>query len=327
LIAPWHRIARQARLLALLLAAMACAASHAGAPSPVADNPLPLNVGNGVYMFRGAVGEVDPANLGRVGNAGFIVGDLGVIAVDTGTSYLHGVALLQAIKRVTDKPVRLALVTHTRQEFLFGAAAFRERGIPVRMQRHAAGLMAARCETCLKTLKRVLGDEAMLGTTMFEPDQVFDDSHQLDLIGRPVQVLYFGHSSGPGDIAVFDPASGVLFAGGLLDQERIPDVQDSERPGWAEALAALKRWPIRAIVPGHGPASPPDLVDSNLRYLHQLDTRLRELLRKDAALSEVPDGAALPEFERWDQYDTIHRRNASVWFLRLEREQWAKPQE
>jgi glyoxylase-like metal-dependent hydrolase (beta-lactamase superfamily II) len=328
LIAPWHRIARQARLLALLLAAMASAASHAGAPSPVPDNPLlPLNVGNGVYMFRGAAGEVDPANQGRVGNAGFIVGDAGVIAVDTGTSYLQGLALLQAIERVTDKPVRLALVTHTRQEFLFGAAAFRERGIPVRMQRHAAALMAARCENCLKTLKRVLGDEAMRGTTMFEPDQVFDDSHQLDLIGRAVQVLYFGHSSGPGDIAVFDPASGVLFAGGLLNQERIPDVQDSELPAWTEALAALKRWPIRTIVPGHGPASPPDLIDTNLRYMHQLDTRLRELLRKDAALSEVPDGAALPEFERWDQYDTIHRRNASVWFLRLEREQWAKPQE
>jgi hypothetical protein len=28
----------------------------------------------------------------------------------------------------------------------------------------------------------------------------------------------------------------------------------------------------------------------------------------------------LPEFTGWDQYDTIHRRNASIMYVRLERE-------
>ena len=61
----------------------------------------------------------------------------------------------------------------------------------------------------------------------------------IDAIGRPVQVLYEGHSSGPGDIAVLDPRSGVLFAGGLLDQGYIPDVQDGDLATWSAALA---RW-------------------------------------------------------------------------------------
>jgi len=34
----------------------------------------------------------------------------------------------------------------------------------------------------------------------------------------------------------------------------------------------------------------------------------------------VADASELPEFETWDQYDTIHRRNASVAYLRVERE-------
>ena len=99
-------------------------------------------------MVQGARGEVDTDNLGRIGNAGFIVGDTGVLAIDTGTSYRHGVALLALIRRVTDKPVLLALITHTRQEFLFGAAAYREQGIPIRMHRKAAGLM----QVALRTL-------------------------------------------------------------------------------------------------------------------------------------------------------------------------------
>ena len=310
----------------LLLAALVTIAAGCATPagSTAAQAPVALKVAEGVYMLPGSRGEVDTGTLGRIGNAGFIIGDSGVIAIDTGTSYLHGVALLNAIAKVTDKPIRLALITHTRQEFLFGAAAYRERGIPIHMHRKTAELMVARCEGCLKTLKRVLGEDAMRGTVMFKPDEVFDQAPLLRLIGRPVQVLHHGHSSGPGDIAVLDLQSGVLFAGGLVDHLRVPDVQDSLLPGWRRALAALRALPIQNLVPGHGPSATADSIDAVQRYLAQLEARVLELIRSGAALSDVPDSAALPEFKDWDQYDIIHRRNASVLFVRMEREQMFK---
>ena len=306
------------------VAGMALLASTVWAEMPAVPSEPPsalIELAAGVYMLPGAAGEVDASNLGRIGNAGFIVGGTGVIAIDTGTSYRHGVALLAAIRHVTDKPVRLALITHTRQEFLFGASAYREQGIPVHMHRQAANLMRSRCERCLKTLRQQLGEDAMQGSAMFKPDQEFDDTHTTDLIGRQVQVLYFGHSSGPGDVAVLDLPSGVLFAGGLLDHLRIPDVQDSQLDGWARALKALKALPIKTVVPGHGPAAPATAIASVERYLAQLRARVLALLHSGAALSDVPDAANLPEFAHWDQYETIHRRNASVLFVRLEREE------
>jgi hypothetical protein len=192
--------------------------------------------------------------------------------------------------------------------------------------------MASRCDGCLKTLKRVLGEDEMRGTTMFKPDQVFDAGFDagfdktplLNLIGRPVQVLYFGHSSGPGDIAVLDTNSGVLFAGALVDHLRIPDVQDSELPAWHAALKQLSALPLQRIVPGHGPAASADGIATVQRYLTQLEARVLELLRSGAALSDVPDAADLAGFKGWDQYDIIHRRNASVLFVRMEREQMFK---
>lgn len=283
--------------------------------------PHAVEVARGVYMLPGAPGEVDAITLGRNGNAGFIVGPDGVLAIDTGTSYAHGKLLLAEIARVTPKPVRQVLITHTRQEFLFGALAYRERGVPIGMHRQAAQLMAARCENCLKTLRRVLGEDAMRGTAMFKPDLVFDAGFDLDLIGRPVRVLYFGHSSGPGDIAVLDAATNVLFAGGLLDWKRIPDIQDCDLDGWRRALATLRSMPLAAIVPGHGPVAGRDAVEAIERYLTQLESRVLELLKGGAALSEVADAATLPEFQDWDQYDTVHRRNASVLFVRKERQQ------
>jgi len=283
-----------------------------------------VEVAAGVYLLPGASGEVDIDNLGRIGNAGFIVGDGGVVAIDTGTSYRHGVALLAAIRRVTDKPVRLALITHTRQEFLFGAAAYREQSIPIHMHAKAAGLMRARCERCLKTLNQLLGEDAMRGTVMFKPDLEFEHSQTIDIIGRRLQLLYFGHSSGPGDVALLDLQSGVLFAGGLLDERRIPDVQDADLDGWTQALQALRSLPVTVVVPGHGPVASVKVIDSLERYLAQLRARVLALLQSGTALSEVPDAASLPDFAQWDQYDTIHRRNASVLFVRHEREQLFK---
>jgi glyoxylase-like metal-dependent hydrolase (beta-lactamase superfamily II) len=301
----------------------AATAAHAGDVAPVE----PVELAAGVYMLPGSSGEPDAGNLGRVGNAGFIVGRTGVLVIDTGTSYLHGRALLDAIRKVTDRPVRMALITHTKQEFLFGALAFREQGIPIAMHQAAADLMASRCETCLKTLRSTLGEEAMRGTAMFKPDITFTDAQSFDAatpIGRPIQLLHFGQSSGPGDIAVFDPRSRTLFAGGLLDSKRIPDVIDSDLPRWREALRTLQALPAEVIVPGHGPDGGKRMVEQVDRYLDQLATRTRELQRNGVPLSEVPDATPLPEFAAWDQYDTVHRRNAALLYLRYEREQLYK---
>lgn len=302
----------------LLAALLASAGGCATAPAP----GRAVEVADGVYLLPGSGGVADASNLGRIGNAGFVVGPRGVLVVDTGTSYLHGQALLAEIARITPQPVRVALVTHTRPEFLFGGGAFQARGIPVRMHERTARLMASRCETCLKQLRQVLGDAPLAGTTMYKPEQTHAEGEDLGtpLIGRPVRVLYFGHSSGPGDVAVLDTTSATLFAGGLLDQRRIPDIQDSELEGWRRALAQLKALGVRTVVPGHGPAASSALVDTVDRYLAQLETRVRGMVAAGDSLLGVADAADLPEFEGWDQYDTIHRRNASIAFVRFERE-------
>ena len=308
----------QSRALCWLFACTLIAGCASAVP------PLPagraVELAPGVYMFAGASGAADERNLGRIGNGGFIVGEHGVIVVDAGSSYAHGRERLAAIREVTAQPVRVVLVTHARPEFLFGGAAFRERGIPVRMHSRTAGLMASRCETCLKTLHQTVGDPAMDGTVMYQADQDFEASHRLDLIGRPVRVLSFGHSSGPGDSAVFDERSGVLFAGGLLDARRVPDIQDSDLEGWTKALRELRALRPRMVVPGHGAASSVTLTDTVERYLEHLQAHVRALVSAGTSLLNIAEAGELPEFESWDQYDIIHRRNTAIAFLRFERE-------
>jgi glyoxylase-like metal-dependent hydrolase (beta-lactamase superfamily II) len=313
---------RPAVLLGLAVLLVACAAAPAFLAGP--GGPHPIELAAGVYMMPGAAGVADETNLGRIGNAGFIVGSEGVLAIDTGTSYAQGRALLDAIGQVTDKPVREVLVTQVHPEFVFGGAAFRERGIPVVMHDEAARLMTSRCNVCLRQLHVTVGDEPLARTETYSADRSFTEPHRVTELGRPVQVLYYGHSSGPGDVAVFDESSGVLFAGGLLDNQRIPDIQDADLEGWKRALAALRSLPLRHVVPGHGAVASPALVDTVERYLVQLEGRARALAQAGTDLMAVPDATALPEFSGWAQYDTIHPRNATIAYLRFERELFFK---
>lgn len=314
------RLTRRRLLGAAVSAGVAACASPGDAAAARAQR-----LADGVWLLPGRPGIADVHNLGRIGNTGFIVGPTGVLAIDTGTSRAQGEAVLAAIRSVTDQPVRFALVTHTRPEFLFGGNAFQAAGIPVVMHARTARLMASRCETCLKQLQQSVGEAPLRGTAMYRPDRQFEAPFEVEGLGRTVRVLYFGHSSGPGDIAVHDVASGVIFCGGLADVHRIPDIQDSELPGWHRALAALRALGPRTIVPGHGAPAGPHALDDVARYLSQLETGARALVDRGVSLIDVNESMALSQYSDWDQYDTIHRRNASIAYLRVEREQFFKP--
>ena len=304
-----RRPMRQLSLVALLFAVQFVAPARALEPVKVTD---------GVYAFIGGAGEPTVENAGNIGNSGFIIGDDGVVVVDTGISYRHGRAMLEAIVRVTPKPVRLAIITHAVQEFLFGNAAFAERGIPLAAHARSIDLMRSRCGHCLENLNKVLGPERMEGSRLVLPDRVVDGSTVLQVAGLKLQLLYFGWGATPGDLAVYDPASGVLFAGGLVSNRRIPELRDAQLAGWLLALDRLNEIPARWVVPGHGPVSTPAAIGQTRAYLLALDAKVRAVYSSGASLLEAVDRVDLPQYESWDMYPAAHRRNAHQRYLELE---------
>ncbi len=45
-------------------------------------------------------------------------------------------------------------------------------------------------------------------------------------------------------------------------------------------------------------------------------------MKDGVSLAELRDRCDLPEFARWDQYETLHPQNANYIYLRLERSQF-----
>jgi glyoxylase-like metal-dependent hydrolase (beta-lactamase superfamily II) len=280
------------------------------------DALQPQKVADGVYAFIGDAGEISAANRGFIGNSGFIIGRSGIAVIDTGTSYRHGRRMLEAISRISDKPVELVILTHAVQEFLFGSAAFAERGIALLAHRETVNLMKARCGHCLENLKPVLGEE-LEGTKLVLPQREIDGSTTIQAGGRELELRYFGWASTPGDLAVFDRDSGVLFAGGLVSVDRIPEIRDCDFEGWLRALHRLQDLKPAMVVPGHGPVSGPRAIAGTVDYLEALDRKMKSLYAGSSSLLESVDGAALPAYRGWSMYPATHRQNALHRYLPL----------
>ena len=180
--------------------------------------------------------------------------------------------------------------------------------------------MKARCAHCLDNLRPVLGDE-LEATRLVLPGRLVSESTAIEAGGRSLDLLYLGWASTPGDLALFDRATGTLFAGGLVAVNRIPEIRDCDFEGWTRALDALRKLPVKHVVPGHGPVSGVEAIGSTADYLRALDERIKALYASSSSLLESVDKAELPAYGAWSLYGTTHRQNALHRYLQLEIEE------
>jgi glyoxylase-like metal-dependent hydrolase (beta-lactamase superfamily II) len=300
----------------IVILAASCATDSVGAVQPKI-----VVVAAGVYALLGAGGDITLENSGRTANIAFVVGPRGVVVVDSGVSYREGTDIIAAVKSISNRPIRLVIITHPTQEVIFGAAAFQARGIPVLAHRSSAEMIADRCATCLRNLQSVLGDE-MAATRVVTPDRLVDANETLDMIGRRLRLIAPPWSSAPGALAVFDEKTSTLIAGNLVSIGRIPDIRDANPEGWHDALVHLASMRCRHLVPSYGPIGSCAHIDAFAHYFVELESRVEALMKEGVTLGELPHRCDLPEFARWDQYETLHPQNANRTYLRLERLQF-----
>lgn len=296
----------------------ALAASIALLPPAAAGQPRAL--GEGVYVFQGDSAEAAPANRGEVGNIGFVVGDSGTVMINSGASRRHGRALLQAAEQIGGKPVVLVIITQPLQEFVMGAAAFTERGIPLLTHRASAELIGTRCDTCLDNLRALLGETEMTGTRVVVPERQIDRDTVVETGGRTLQLIHPGWGSSPGDLIVRDVRSGIVFAGALASFGRVPELRDGRLEGWLAALARLETLSAAdgVIVPGYGPPGGAQALAQLRQYLLDADARVGELFAADTALSTAIEAADLPAYQGWARYHPVHGRNVQQLYLERE---------
>jgi glyoxylase-like metal-dependent hydrolase (beta-lactamase superfamily II) len=304
---------------ALLVALFTVAPSAAPRDPDVRFDVQPL--APGVY----ALVHTSTAGWFPLANSLFIVNDDDVMVVDSGGTAAEARQAIEALRRITDKPVRYVINTHEHDDHVGGNSVYRQAYGDVEIIGHLAAVagagasgrrVAARQEMAadVEELRRALqigidpsgsplGEDARAAyeadlarvsamradgaATPAAPTMPLTDRLTLRRGGRTIEILSFGAGHSPSDIVVYLPDERILAAGDLVTWP-VPIVdEDSSIQGWALALAGLRTLEAVAIVPGHGP------VLRDMTYLDQMRGLLTDLDREVRAgiAGDGPAGA------------------------------------
>ena len=300
-------------MLAFALLALGAAAARSDLP-PALDT---VALGDDDYVHFGQVALTSPANAGDIANLGIIVGRDAVAVIDTGGSVQVGRALLEAVRRITDKPVRYVINTHEHPDHVFGDAAF--AGATFVGHHDLPRELRARWGFYLRSYRDALGQAAIAEVQMVVPTVLVQASMELDLGDRKLRLTAWAPAHTACDLTVLDERTHVLYSGDLVFLDHIPVIDDSIA-GWLALMPRLTAVPAERVVPGHGRrvgAWPAALADET-RYLSVVAADARRLIAAGTPLAEAVPKIGQSERMRWRLFDDYNPRNATAAYTELE---------
>jgi glyoxylase-like metal-dependent hydrolase (beta-lactamase superfamily II) len=314
---PWLRV-----IVALAVFTILAPAARAGALEL-----QPVRVSPHAWYVQGDSGMASAANQGFNSNAGFVVTRDSVVIIDAlGTPPL-GEALLAAIRRVSDKPIRRVILTHYHADHFYGLAAFKAAGTEVWAHRagreyFTSGEAAARLAQRQKDLFPWVDEH----TRLVEADRWLDGDTRFEEGGLHFRVSFLGPAHSSEDLLVGVEEDGVVFCGDILFAGRIPFVGSADSRRWLAAIDVLAGLKPQILVTGHGAHSTDAGADLTLTrdYLLYLREQMGRAVDEMIPFDEAYARTDWRRFSKVPAFEAANRINAYGTYLTLERESLAK---
>jgi glyoxylase-like metal-dependent hydrolase (beta-lactamase superfamily II) len=245
-------------------------------------------VAGNVYMLEGAGG-----------NIGASVGDDGIVIVDDQFAPLAE-KIQQALKGITDKPVRFIINTHYHGDHTGGNEFFQKQA-PIIAQ-----------DNVRKRLEE--GGQSGNGGSVHREQQAqpkgalpiitFDHDVTVHLNGEGIRALHFPAGHTDGDSVIYFPKSNVVHMGDDFVTYGFPFIDidsggsiDGMISGVEGAIAQLP--PDVKIIPGHGAVSSLDDVRAYVKMLKETRAAVQDALDKKMTLEQMKEKKIL---DPWKKY-------------------------
>jgi glyoxylase-like metal-dependent hydrolase (beta-lactamase superfamily II) len=242
----------KARVVGLALT-LAAAGAEAQAPAPV--RLTAWHVRDGIYMIVGAGG-----------NTTVQVGDDGVLVVDTKLAAAADV-LLDAIRQISDKPIRYVINTHWHPDHVGGNELIASSGSTIAGGNVSGAIADASQGAAVvaheNVLVRMSGQESPPPFEAWPTDTLFVPQKDVFFNGEAVQVLHQPAAHTDGDTMVFFRRSDVVSTGDVFSTTAYPAIRAEDGGGIDGVIAALnriieltvpqeKQEGGTLVIPGHG---------------------------------------------------------------------------
>lgn len=222
----------------------------------------------------------------RVPNVGFVIGESGILVIDTGLGPRNGSAVLEVAKRLGASRALYLVTTHFHPEHDLGAQAFPENTTMIRSNDQVKDISEFGLQLAQVFARRSPIDAELLKDAEFRKANVtFDREYAVDLGGVKVQLMAMGPNHTRGDTAMWVESDRVLFSGdvAMRPQPAFASPHSNVRH-WLSSLDRLEALKPAIIVPSHGPVGDSSIFASGYRtYL--IEVRDRTTTEKKAGRS------------------------------------------
>jgi cyclase len=290
----------------------------AAAPKAEGDFQL-IKVADGVYAAIARSGGL------ASGNAGFVIGDGGVLVFDTFFTPTAIEELIAEIQTLTKLPIKYAVNSHYHLDHTGGNQALAARGVPIighdnlikwqttknkrflpapeELQKRRADAAKQLSETpedqkdkrapLERQIRRL---DAMLSIKLTNPNVTFGSGTVHLYLGKREVILSTlpGHTGG--DVLAYVPDANVVFTGDLGWSKTLPNLVDATVRDWIPTLdKILNQYLTAKFIPGHGNVAEAAEIRDFRNYLDDLRSRVQQGIAAGLTVDEAKQQLQLPE--------------------------------
>jgi cyclase len=249
-------------------------------------------------------------------NAGFVVTERGAIVVDTLDKPARGRQLAAAIEGLQETSILFVVNTHHHYDHVFGNQAF---DAPIIASSALPGQLAQAVARDLSPIAMAAWisahpEDRWLAEELepIYPNLLFEQQLDIDLGSRHLVLRHLGGHT-PDSSIVDLPEEGVLFAGDLVFEGRVPFLRHAHIEGVLEALQNLEQLGPRTIVPGHGELCDMAYLVRFRDYIGALRDTVKALVAQGREKGDVLDSDQLPRWWTQDRPELLRANVARVY--------------
>ena len=303
-------------LFLLLLAVMAASQGAEKKNYPL-EPPEVVKINERVYALLGPLELPTRYNQGYMVNSTAIIGDKGVILIDTGFSDEIGEHLKKAVAQITPKPVTHVINTHHHGDHVLGNSAFRgttiiSSALCKKLVDETAAEWLALLEEA--TERKFPNTMAVLPTLTYALETKTE--RVIDGVRLVLWVPKGSHTAG--DMMVYLPDEQVLVSGDILVHHIMPNFQDGFIKDWVETLSQVVALKPKTIVPGHGALMTTAEAAAMQRRMAALYAGVEAGYKKGLSDSEIRTTLDLAEWEKMHFFNMMGG-NINRTFLEVEK--------
>lgn len=274
---------------------------------------LAREIAPGIYaVYPDTAKRKNDAGAPEATSGGFVIGQNGVLVVDTMLNRRLAGQVTALIREKTDKPIRYIVNTSYHGDHSYGNQFF-PRNAQIIQHRATRDYIRDHFQEDIAFMKKHFGANQGLDELKPVPANVIlKDGADItvDLVGVEVRIRHLGFAQTNGDLFVTTAGGKVVFTGNpvIAKAPALPWLLDGHLVESIATLKALRRvLPNDAIVvPGHGAPTSVAAIDYHITYLEKLKSQVERAIAAGKSKKETVKAVAMPDYAGYKLHPWVH---------------------